>query len=354
MRAARVSVVACILLLAAAAHATGQGFALRDYCDATTVDEDKAPQNPEHPSRVYQDLAPLIVAGRWSDAIGDIQRRFESTGATVPAPERASMAAQFTDVLAALRAREAVVDGQGTQDTKTAPAVRGARFDLVFTAPGYSLFQGTGNDIAITTGLGEDAVRALCWTALSARRVLTRYFEEGRAIVGAALGEYVTRWDNYHRHGYSQYLWELYLNGLWTVNERNWNPPAWQLVIAHPSVAVQLVRPPDEGLRRIDVIAVEPAGILRFVRDHTFYFGASGLVTLSSAADPGLGVLVHVGRIGKVGYVFRQDAADGRRQRGAVVSLDLYKLIAGVPDKLRRLKETAEKDIESTRAGLDQ
>ena len=137
------------------------------------------------------------------------------------------------------------------------------------------------------------------------------------------------------------------------MNERSWNPPTWQLVAVHPSIAVQIVRPADEGLRRLDVIAIEPAGILRFVRDHTFYFGASGLVTLSSAADPGVGVLFHVGRIGKVGYVFRQEAADGRRQRGPVVSLDLYKLIAGVPDRLRRLKEVAEKDIEATRGGLE-
>ena len=164
MRALRASLVV-VLLLAAVEQAAAQSFALRDYCDATTVDQDRTPQSPEHPNRVYQDLTSQIDARQWSEALGEIQRRFETMATTVPAPERASMGAQFTDVIAALQAREAVAEGRGTQDTKTAPPVRAARFDSEFAAPGYALFQGTGNDIAITTALGEDAVRSICWTA---------------------------------------------------------------------------------------------------------------------------------------------------------------------------------------------
>jgi hypothetical protein len=187
------------------------------------------------------------------------------------------------------------------------------------------------------------AAKELCYRARAAQRALTLFGTRGRDRARSALGYYVTLWDNYNRQGYSQYPWELYVNGKVSFDERSLLPPRSQWVIAHPAIAVQTAWPRDEGLRRLDVITFEPVGYLRYSADRRRYGGLSLLVTVSASGDPGYGALVHIGKTGKVGYVYHREGQSGEKSRhGVVFSLDLYKWIGGVPRKLEDAKARVE------------
>lgn len=119
-------------------------------------------------------------------------------------------------------------------------------------------------------------------------------------------------------------------------------PPSSQWVLAHPAIAVETTWPRTTDLRRLDIITFEPIGYLRYNRDRTSYGGISLLVTLSATADPGYGGLAHIGRLGKIGYVYHPRDDTGAARHGAVFSVDLYKLIGGVPQKLQDAKAHVE------------
>jgi hypothetical protein len=119
-------------------------------------------------------------------------------------------------------------------------------------------------------------------------------------------------------------------------------PPRTQWVLAHPAVAVEMAWPRSPALTRIDIITVEPVGYLRYTEERQSYAGLSFLVTLSSALDPGYGALVHMGRTAKFGYVYHRKTDALEAKHGAVFSVDLYKMIAGVPQKLKDAKARVE------------
>jgi hypothetical protein len=329
-------VAAAALMLASTARAQSP----QQFCDVTVAN---APANtdPLHPSAVYAGFEGQIGRNEWGQIARTIEGDFRQSAAPIPAQDRDS----FTRQLQAFAAEMTAIEQSPSVADIVARAQKANQIRFtVGTDPvngGYVIFNGTPDRITIAANAPDAVAKDLCYRAHAAQKVLVRFGQSGRQRVVNALGHYVTLWDNYNSKGYSQYPWELYLNGLWSVRTGTFTPPASQWVVAHPAVAVEVAWPRSQDMRRLDIITFEPIGYLRYREDRTSYGGLSLLVTLSASADPGYGVLGHIGRIGKVGWVYHPRQEDGSRH-GAVFSVDLYKIIGGVPQKLQDAKARVE------------
>jgi len=220
--------------------------------------------------------------------------------------------------------------------------VRPSDFHLVQDANGnYPLFAGTPAQIVVTSAMPEAQQRALCWPTITIDRLVTLFGARHRAATVQALRVLATRWENYVRNGYSQLLWELALNGL-LRGRSSYEPPAQQLVFMHPSVGVEANGTVLKELRRVDVAVLEPLGwIFHYNGDYTRYLGISSAVTFGSNRNAAVGAYAHLWfPQAKLGYVVRSDP-DPRRRRSVLVSVDLYDLLAGVPDQLQKARESA-------------
>ena len=340
MRATRIRPLAIAVVVALGLVSAAAAQSPRQFCDVTVAD---APSNGErlHPSTVYAGLTAPIARNEWGQIAQTLEDDFRGSTAPLTADARGKFARQlkaFADEMVAVEQSERAADILSRAD-----AVNQVRFDILtdVDTSGYRLFPGGLDEIAIAATEANAVARDLCYRAWAVKKVLVRYGQPGRERAVKALAGYVTLWDNYNSKGYSQYPWELYLNGRWTVDAGSFAPPASQWVLAHPAIAVEVAWPRSQDLRRLDIITFEPIGYLRYRRDRRSYGGLSLLATLSAAADPGYGVLGHIGRIGKVGYVYHPREEEGARH-GAVFSVDLYKLIGGVPQKLQDAKARVE------------
>jgi hypothetical protein len=339
MRASnRRSLLACIAIALAAATAEAQ--TLETYCSVDAANE--APTSDVlHPALVYASFSAEIDRNEWGRIARTLEEDFRRSASAIPADMRMKFQAQltvFADEMEAVEnspnAAEAVAKAQG---------VRQVRFTINTNVNegGFYVFGGMPDRIDFPPGTPLPIARDICYRAHAAQKLLVRYGQAGRERAANALGYYVSLWDNYNRRGYSQYPWELYLNGLWTINPATFLPPASQWVLGHPAVAIEMTWPRSSDLRRLDIVTFEPIGYIHYNRARTSYGGASFLVTLSATANPGYGVLAHVGRLGKVGYVYHpHDVANAHH--GAVFSIDLYKIIGGVPQKLQDAKARVE------------
>lgn len=340
MRVARVHPALIGVALSLALASTAAAQTPRQFCDVTVAN---APSNgdPRHPSAVYAGFSAPMARNEWGRVATALKDDFRGSAAPLAAATRR----KFTHQLELFAGEMVAVEESAFAADILAKAdlVNQVRFDILTDVDtgGYRLFPGDPDEIAITANEGNDVAKDLCYRAWAVKKVLVRYGQPGRERAVKALAAYITLWDNYNSKGYSQYPWELYLNGRWTFNTGSFAPPASQWVIAHPAVAVEVAWPRSQDLRRLDIITFEPVGYLRYRHDRTSYGGASLLVTLSASADPGYGVLGHIGRIGKVGYVYHPHH-DGGARHGAVFSVDLYKLIGGVPQKLQDAKARVE------------
>lgn len=168
--------------------------------------------------------------------------------------------------------------------------------------------------------------------------MLVAYGATGRQRAASALDRLIALWGSFNRRGYSQYPWELAINGLSRPAPDDLSPPAHQFVFLHPSFGVEVGGQWDE-LRRLDVLAVEPLGYLRYNASRTSYVGVSSVVTFPSNASVGVGAVVHLGRVAKLGYVVRRADAAGVHRNGVMMSVDAYRLASGVPSQLRGVVE---------------
>lgn len=325
-----------LVMLSATAHAQSP----MAFCDVTVANA-PATDDALHPSAVYAGFAGPIARNEWGRIARTLESDFARSTPPIPAADRDRFARQLQAFAAEMTAIERSASVQDTVDR--ARAANQIRFTVTADPVngGYVLFNGTSDRIVIADDAPDAAARELCYRAHAAQKVLVRYGQSGRERVVNALGHYVTLWDNYNGKGYSQYPWELFLNGLWTVRDGALTPPDTQWIVAHPAVAIEVAWPRSQDLRRLDIITIEPVGFLKYRADRTSYGGVSMLVTLSASADPGYGVLGHVGRIGKVGWVYHPRQEEGARH-GAVFSVDLYKMLAGVPQQLQDAKARVE------------
>lgn len=333
-----------LVLCAGVAHAQVP-FSLQDcvYDEVAKIDLDDldARWRDLHPDSVYARLEPFMNRGEWGDVGAALAQAFRLS-TTVPAGHtREALQAQLDALAAELQVAEnepaylAVAKG---------PVLNRFDIDIDPLSDDVTLLPETPYEVDLNALDGAER-RDVCWRAMAARRVLVRYGEPGRERAISSLNRMITLWDRYNENSYSQYPWELWINDLASgplsvETLEDLAPPRTQIVFLHPGVALEAAGF-DEGLdelRRLDVLMFEPVGILRYNDTRTSYLGASILVTVPADAGPGIGGLIHFGDRVQVGFVYR-DADDTGRGSGLVLSVDVFKLLSGVPSALEQRTE---------------
>jgi len=297
-----------------------------------------------HPRTLRALVADRVQGGAWSDAADVLIGIWVNTGDVVPEPHRTLLRDQLIAMRTELAGVEASTDFDAIRSTGA--GVRLARFQPVIADGRAEFFLESATPLVVEPALSPDAVRTLCWTAIAADDLLNLYGGNARARALSALKSAVRAWDNFNTKGYSQYPWELFINGR---GGDGLAPPSRQIVLLHPSVGIELAGRSLEHLRRLDVLSVEPLGLLFYRSDRAFYFGISSVLSFPSDADVGAGALLHVGPA-RAGYIFRSAAGGGS---GALFTLDLYQLLAGAPEALRSARDRVQDILQSAFAGTD-
>jgi hypothetical protein len=338
-------VVIAILLLPAPPLRAQVPFSLDD-CDFTVVGATPASDygavwEVRHPDEVFARLKPDLDQGRWGSVATSMADAFR-TGETGPTGEvRATFQAQLDAAAAELRAVEGNLEA-----IRMAQGVDQGRFHI--DRHELLLFEATPHEIDLEAIADGSARRDLCWRAMAMQRVLTYYGEEGRDVAVQALRNMLARWDHYNANSYSQYPWELLINGLFTGRGaaetlEDLAPPSMQLVILHPGIALEASGFADglDELRRLDVLAVEPLGLLFYNERRTSYVGISTVLSIPRDAGAGFGALLHLGRRAQLGFIYRNRESSGRGS-GLLFSADLFGLLTGVPQSLREARDRVE------------
>jgi hypothetical protein len=147
------------------------------------------------------------------------------------------------------------------------------------------------------------------------------------------------RWQQMVEEGRSQYPWEALING-WIIGEGTiQQPPMKQLVVAHPSVAVEMTTEDIKNLRAKEALSVELLGLIRYHWKHRdaptdglSWWGVSGVMSLREDLRPGAGFLLHYGRMVTLGAVWHDDDEDDKwfdRPPYVIASVDLYQMAKG-------------------------
>lgn len=300
------------------------------------------PLGVHHPRLLLDSLAPALGRGAWAEAmaaaIGNAGAALAAGG--VPSAD----AARVTRAL-----RE--VDDQFTilldlpyaeQGRQMALAVRPARFQLDEGADGsVTLLADTTGEIVVGRDRPLAERRALCWPAMTLHQLLTVHGARRRAETVQRLDALAARWDSYVRNSYSQLPWELAVNG-WGRPRTSLEPPRRQLVLFHPSVGVEANGTVLRELRRVDVAVLEALGLIfHYNDDYSRYLGLSAVATFAADRDVAVGAYAHLWfPQAKLGWLRRSDP-DARRRSSVLVSVDVYDLLSGVPDRIRAARERA-------------
>lgn len=275
---------------------------------------------------------------QWTAILDTVTRNYVAMPGAPPARADSIMRRELGVVLAFVRRAEE------DPTSREREAAKSARWNIDGdpTEVAYDLFRVDSTaKIRVNATMASDARRRLCWTTMTMLRVLTVYNEPGRERVVARLDQLSTLWDRFGEKGYSQLPWELYLNGSLKLGRPALEPPLRQLVLLHPAAGVEVTGGEYPNWQQRSTMTVEVLGMLFYKSDRSSYFGASGMVVASSGIRLGFGPLVHFGRAVKVGYAFRPKTTNGTAQSGAVMTIDVFKFVTGVPDALRRSKGEA-------------
>jgi hypothetical protein len=325
-----------------------QGLVARD-CDIALVSQtDPAAvlpgQRERHPNVAYPAMAGRIAADEWLALADSLVADLEDDTVMPAAAKQA-----FASNLLRLRDEIAFVQRQPDPEVlrRTGRIIRQQRFRIEPSrarAEAFYLFRGTPDSVVIDGAMDLLARRALCWRAMVISRMLTAYGETAREEAVRALRDAARRWDNYGEKGYSQFPWELALNSA-RFRRTSTEPPANQVIFLHPALGLELVVPDGgtlEDLQRVNTVTVEPLGYILYTRSRANYFGVSTLVSLPSESRIGAGVLAHIGRYGKIGYViWRSRGGAIPDDRRVIASADLYQFLTSTPQAIRDAKARA-------------
>lgn len=305
---------------------------------------------PSQVSAAWRPYLPSVVLTRHS---GDIGREdFRALMRGVVASARAAVA-KVSDPALASRYRDRLDDlesGFGkyltlsgdAQARYLADSIGSANFQLNESPAGnrFPIFAGTAREIVVTQDMPESVRRGLCWPTMLIARALTLVDAENRARTVATLDALASRWESYTSNGYSQLPWELALNSAFRKRS-DWEPPAYQWILMHPSIGTEASGTRWTELQRTDLALLEVAGFLAYNGERDRYWGLSAITAFASDAPVGAGAYAHLWfPQAKVGYLFRSSDA-GIRRRGFLVSVDIYDLVAGVPEELEKAKDSA-------------
>lgn len=305
---------------------------------------------PRHPDSVYAHMRDRIEAGEWLVVIDSIIVDFDADVVVhdttlVPLEARLAYRLQLSELRNEIASTIATPDAQARRER--AEGVRLDRFAIDIGGDPEeeeaTLFLRYSTPVTLDAATPSTARRSLCWRALAVNRLLTAYGSPALRSLVQELQLASSRWDNYMDLGYSQFPWELWLNGRRFDATRE-NPPRSQLILLHPAAGIELVAPRLNALDelcRSNSFTVEPFGYVWYNDARSFYLGLSAAVSLTSDMPAGVGGIAHLGTWGHVGYMVRRHGSAGQRQDGLLISLDLYQLLSGTPARLKEARAAA-------------
>lgn len=145
--------------------------------------------------------------------------------------------------------------------------------------------------------------------------------------VATYLDQLGVQWDDYFKKASSQTIWEMAINGyFFEKNNKEYQflpPPDFQLIVLHPSVAVEYVPNASDGNKSKEAVLIELIGINWWKQEIWFLpSGGSAIVLYSDRAaiqDWGYGISLHFRNNLSLGYSYHHGTG------GMFVSLDLWK-----------------------------
>ena len=316
-----------VLLPSTAASAAGaQSLTLARDCVAAQIEASGSASLmfAQRPSAFRAATRPLRTGGppatflRLADSIA---ARFDARAAGLPESERRSVHRRLE------RMRQEMASAQRPSAI--------FRITSNATDDAFVIFANQPDSIVIAEARPQPQRRALCWAMLEADDLASDFSLADRRAFASFLDARVQRWENFHERGYSMLPFELLLNS-W-LGER-WaplrrpvlEPPAEQVIFLHPSIALEVpVKDISWSVHGRDAMVLEPLGYIRYNADRTRYWGISTAASLTVGDEPGWGAVIHLGRLRHIGYLYRQDPSEERREHVVTISADLLKGVLG-------------------------
>ena len=336
-------------MLGAQAGAQGSAFA---ECNADSVAKlapaalgEWAPFTPQALKRRFE---PARRAGAWSAIADTLAMLFglQTPAARVEGPP-ASLAHLPDSTRALLIAeldsmRSELLEGERDSAARLSGRITTKRFAIemrVFAPQRVSLFAGRLPGPIVVSSMAAADVRPICWLALTVNDVATLYGGPARAALATALGKRAARWDNFMQHGYSMTPLELFVNGY--MPRKELEPPRYQLVVFHASAGAEMFSDHPiaaSNFRAKPVLVLEPIGLLRYFGQFRKYGGLTWALAFPDSGGLATGVTLHHSDIGHVSYLWRPRSEPGASRSALLLSMDLYRYLAGAADKWKQLK----------------
>lgn len=248
----------------------------------------------------------------------------------------------------------------------------------VWRRDGYGFFERPGNDrflIHYETDVRADCrsteLTEECRRTLAAVARLTRYINLVHRILQLPVRVELERfhrevvkldeqWDYYFEEARSQYYWELLANGALyqPADDRLAGPPDSQLVLFHPTAAMEYVGSGPQNESAYDVVAVvELIGYNRWSYSADSFlarwpFGVSAVATYTPETTGdrvGYGAMIHIKHDYSIGAT-RRDTGAGTETTW-LLSVDLTKLFLDKSSEVRRRFRGIEDDLKAFRDG---
>ena len=196
------------------------------------------------------------------------------------------------------------------------------RFAPIQGISNVSLFASAEANIDVSSGKTDAQQRALCWSAMSMDVVMMRLSTPLDSLGIAHLTLLNTSWKNYRDNGYTRQPLELIV---FPGNLRYELPSRVQPLFGHLSAGVELNGRGLNSLAGTQAIVGE-IGALWYWNEYSQYSGLSGIVSVASGEQIGIGGMVHFAKGIRAGGVFRR--VNGTSRNTLLVSADLYGYLA--------------------------
>jgi hypothetical protein len=246
----------------------------------------------------WQPLDADLSYARWEPSEGtweSSRARLQELHATmladerVPSAARIGLAALLLDVLGRFDGTEATANRLRRADFKPAPCAEQIEDGIPMPARCAWQLPAAGADVP-----RADAPDA--WPCAAVKRfasylqLIAAFLDEWNAtyirLASESLGHYARAWENYALRGYSQFPWELLVNG-WIEDEGDWGPDRFKLIVLHPSVGVLIGQPTEDQIVPLaGVLMLEAIGFVHYTQSHEQYLGlGAGLSAISVQPD---------------------------------------------------------------------
>lgn len=150
----------------------------------------------------------------------------------------------------------------------------------------------------------------------------------GLSVVSKYLSETASRWASFRKEIKPQTPWEMVVNRAYFIDEYNKYfkpPPAWQIVLAHPSIAYDIVPSATDGDQNTEAFVIEGLGIHWWGVDRWYIPSGFSVVGVyadrASQSDWRPGLAVYFDRAFTIGATYKD------QDYGVFLSVDLVEVL---------------------------